>query len=204
MDTKNLDKLSDEKRLKVLNAGILCFSRSGYTKTAISEIAAEAGVSKAAIFHYFGTKENLYIFLFNYISDELLAGLMAIIAEGIDDFFECAIAFMQVRLQLCEKHPRMFELLRLHAQKTDYEETKKFGAIENEKIQKGISMLFAKVDWSRFQDCYDRNTISNLASWIETGCLAELDKTMTIEEVHTEMKRYLQIMKKAVYKPGFQ
>ena len=191
--------------MKVINAGILCFSKSGYEKTAISEIAAEAGVSKTAIFHYFGTKKDLYLFLFNYIADELVDGLSAIIAAGIEDFFECAIAYMKIRLRLCEKHPGMYELFRFHAEKRDYKDLEELGAdeIENEKIEKCVAMIFANVDWNRFQNCYDPKKISKLATWIETGCLSELGKTMTIEEVHSEMEQYLMIIKKAVYKPEY-
>ena len=142
MDTTNLDKVSDEKRLKVINAGILCFSRSGYKKTAISEIAKEAGISKTAVFHYFGTKKDLYMFLFNYIADELIKGVSEIIAEGIKDFFECATAYMKIRVRLCEKHPGMYELFRSNAEKRDYKDVEELGAIESERIEQCVSMIF--------------------------------------------------------------
>ena len=102
VNTENFDKLSDEKRLSIINAGILCFSRSGYKKTAISEIAEEAGISKAAMFHYFNTKKDLYVYLYNYMNEELFESLTTGIEKGIEDFFECASVYMQARLQLCK------------------------------------------------------------------------------------------------------
>lgn len=57
MNTENFEKLPTEKQYAVLNAAFSCFGRDGYKKTAMSEIASEAGVSKAALFHYFGTKK---------------------------------------------------------------------------------------------------------------------------------------------------
>jgi len=203
MSTENFDKLSDEKRLSIINAGILCFSRSGYKKTAISEIAEEAGISKAAIFHYFSTKKDLYIFLYNYINEELYKSLATGIEKGIEDFFECAAVYMQARLRLCKTHPGMYELFRMHAKKTGFDEIEELSKIAKKRVKKDVSMIFSKVNVNKFLDCYDLDKISKLVSWIETGCLTELAETMSIEEVHSEMERYLHIIKKAVYKPEY-
>jgi AcrR family transcriptional regulator len=53
-------RASEERKQRVLRAANLCFSRGGYQKTAVEEIAEEAGVSKGLVFVFFGTKESLF------------------------------------------------------------------------------------------------------------------------------------------------
>ena len=51
---------SIRKRLAVLQAAGSCFTRQGYKRTTVAQIAAEAGVSKGLVFHFFGNKEALF------------------------------------------------------------------------------------------------------------------------------------------------
>ncbi len=55
--------LPEEKQQMILNAGFHVFSQNTYRKSPMSEIAAEAGISKSLLFHYFRNKKELYLFL---------------------------------------------------------------------------------------------------------------------------------------------
>lgn len=55
--------LPAEKQQAILNAGYRVFSQNSYKKSPMSEIAGEAGISKALLFHYFRNKKELYLFL---------------------------------------------------------------------------------------------------------------------------------------------
>lgn len=57
--------LPEEKQKQIINAGFRVFSQNGYRKSPVSEIAAEAGISKSLLFHYFKNKQELYLFLWN-------------------------------------------------------------------------------------------------------------------------------------------
>lgn len=54
-----------ERQQKILNAGFRVLSQNSYKKSPMSEIAAEAGISKSLLFHYFQNKRELYLFLWN-------------------------------------------------------------------------------------------------------------------------------------------
>ena len=56
-------ELPQEKRRRMMNAGYRVFARNSYKKSPMSEIADAAGISKALLFHYFGNKQGLYMFL---------------------------------------------------------------------------------------------------------------------------------------------
>ena len=51
----------DERRRQILAAARRLFSERGYSAVSTTEIAAEAGVARGLINHYFGTKRELYV-----------------------------------------------------------------------------------------------------------------------------------------------
>ncbi len=57
--------LPREKQQAVINAGYRVFSQNAYKNSPMSEIAAEAGISKSLLFHYFRNKQELYLFLWD-------------------------------------------------------------------------------------------------------------------------------------------
>jgi AcrR family transcriptional regulator len=58
--------MDSTKRDTLLTVAMSKFAKNGYKKTTTDEIILEAGISKGLLFHYFGAKKDLYIFLFEY------------------------------------------------------------------------------------------------------------------------------------------
>jgi AcrR family transcriptional regulator len=50
----------DVTREAILAAGLRCFGRDGYRRTALDRVAREAGVSRAALYLHFTNKEELF------------------------------------------------------------------------------------------------------------------------------------------------
>ncbi len=198
-DTENFDKLSDEKRLAVINAGFICFGRDGFKKTAVSEIAREAGVSKASIFHYFGTKKELYVFLFNFACNAILEDM----TEGTEDFFESLFIGMRIKLRVMAKHPGLYDYLLSFMKEDDNALLAELTAVNMKNLQRGQAMLFAKVDWSRFKPEYDKTVIANMHRWVSEGCIRQYADTKSGEEIAAEEEKYLNILKKALYKEEY-
>ena len=61
--------LPEEKQSQILNAAYKVFAMNQYKKAPTSEIAAEAGISKSLLFHYFHNKLELYLFLWKHAAD---------------------------------------------------------------------------------------------------------------------------------------
>lgn len=51
----------DERRRQILQAAKALFSTRGYDAVSTAEVAAEAGVARGLINHYFGNKRDLYV-----------------------------------------------------------------------------------------------------------------------------------------------
>jgi len=56
----------------ITDAALKSFGTNGYKKSSISDIATGAGISKAMIFHYFGTKKALYLYLMDLCGNMLM------------------------------------------------------------------------------------------------------------------------------------
>ena len=80
--------LTEEKRLTILNAALQCFGKFGYEKASINDIAVAAGISKASIFQYFGNKQALYQYLFDYCAAQMKQAYNTSALEETTDFFD--------------------------------------------------------------------------------------------------------------------
>ncbi|WP_311029061.1 TetR/AcrR family transcriptional regulator [Mesorhizobium koreense] len=60
----------DDKREAILHRAAIVFARDGYDRASMAGLAAECGVSKALLYHYYASKEAL---LFGILSDHLQA-----------------------------------------------------------------------------------------------------------------------------------
>lgn len=56
-----------EKRVEdIFEAALQCFNEAGYTATTMKRIAVKAHLSKGGMYHYFGSKRELFLDLFRY------------------------------------------------------------------------------------------------------------------------------------------
>lgn len=50
----------ESKRAEILSAAARVFARQGYRGTSLQRVAAQAGIGKSSIYHYFATKQALF------------------------------------------------------------------------------------------------------------------------------------------------
>ncbi len=73
------------------------FAASGFARTTVRAIAAEAGVDPALVHHYFGTKDELFLAALELPVDPRQVLLPAVLAGDIDDAAERLVrAFLSV------------------------------------------------------------------------------------------------------------
>jgi AcrR family transcriptional regulator len=87
-----MPKVSEEhlaaRRRQILDAALVCFSRSGFHQTSMQQIFEESGLSPGAVYRYFKGKEEIV----QAIAEETLRGLGATLESGPrgspDELFE--------------------------------------------------------------------------------------------------------------------
>ncbi|MCK4666680.1 TetR/AcrR family transcriptional regulator [Candidatus Dependentiae bacterium] len=66
-----IDKAKQQQ--KIIHSAIKIFSKKGYTKTTIEEIAKNAKIAKGLVYYYFKTKEEIYLESLNSIRSQMKA-----------------------------------------------------------------------------------------------------------------------------------
>ena len=104
---KKFYSLPEDRQLKIINAGFRVFSRNTYKKSPMQEIAGQAGISKALLFHYFHNKKELYLFLWDQACRITTRYLSEYQCYEPDDLFEMMERGMRAKIYLMKKYPEM-------------------------------------------------------------------------------------------------
>ena len=106
MNEKFFD-LPEEKRQRIINAGYRVFARNSYKKSPMSEIAAEAEISKSLLFYYFHNKKELYLFLWEEGARITMEYLSRYRCYEPTDLFEMMERGMRAKLEIMRVYPNM-------------------------------------------------------------------------------------------------
>ena len=104
---KKFFNLTIEKQRKIIDAGFRIFSQNSYKKTPVSEIAAEASISKSLLFHYFRNKKELYLFLWEHAANLSIKVLNAEKCYEAGNLFDRMERGMEAKFKLIHRHPYM-------------------------------------------------------------------------------------------------
>lgn len=67
----------EETRTRLLDAARWCFAEYGYAGTSNRELAQRAGLTSGAIYHYFGSKHELYLAAYDEAQQRIFSGYAA-------------------------------------------------------------------------------------------------------------------------------
>jgi AcrR family transcriptional regulator len=74
--------MSDTTRSRaILATASRLFASRGYSQTTTAEIAREAGVAEGTLYHHFGSKDGIFLTLFDETMEGYLAGIEALLAR---------------------------------------------------------------------------------------------------------------------------
>lgn len=124
--------LPEEKQQKIINAGYRVFSRNSYRKSPMSEIAAEAGISKSLLFHYFRNKKELYLYLWESCAKMTMESLKKYGCYEQTDLFEMLYRGMKAKIRIMARCPDMGRF----AVKVFYERDPEVGPMIQESYRK--------------------------------------------------------------------
>jgi AcrR family transcriptional regulator len=75
--------MSDTSRSRaILATASRLFAEKGYSQTTTAEIAREAGVAEGTLYHHFGSKDGIFLTLFDETMEGFLSGIEEILAGG--------------------------------------------------------------------------------------------------------------------------
>lgn len=126
------------KRDAILNAALKEFSSQGYDKASTNIIAKEAGISKALMFHYVSSKQELFFVVYDYFSDSIRREYFEQMDFNERDIFARLQQSYLLQLKLTEKYPWILEFNKLSRDTNSEEINKKLQDKENRNMQTAI------------------------------------------------------------------
>jgi AcrR family transcriptional regulator len=90
----------DERRRLIIEVARREFARTGYVGTTNREIAEQAGITTGAIYHYFRSKKDVYLAVFEETDRVILARYREVTADPSLTFDEMVAGLLEVSSQL--------------------------------------------------------------------------------------------------------
>lgn len=203
---ENFLSLPLEKQNKIIDAALACFGTNGYKKASISDIAAAAGVSKALIFHYFGTKKALYLYLIEICGGILTNEINEKFDNSITDFFDRIKFLTDIEISVMKKHPAMLSFLdRVYFEKDDEVKADIKTILANGQGVNLRSRIFAGADTSKFKDGIDPELVMKILTLITDGYLSKMPVKTGIDfgALREEFDGFINLFKKNFYKEKY-
>jgi len=102
---------ADERRERILHAAQHLFAERGYEGTSAEAIAARAGVAKGLVFHYFGSKADLYLAAVADAAARLSAVFFAREDGPQPDLFQRLMNWTRRKALIFQEHPTLYGLV---------------------------------------------------------------------------------------------
>ncbi|MCX7922066.1 MAG: TetR/AcrR family transcriptional regulator [Clostridia bacterium] len=203
-------KLKPEKQEQIINAALKVFSRESYKQASTDEIVNAAGISKGALFHYFRSKKDLYLFLYDYVTKVLTDEYFGSIDLSERDILLRLQQMCLLKLSLLKKHPDMMNFAAKAFVEEDDEIKGNIMEKNKEITAKGYSNFQDNIDTSKLREDVDDQMALNIIRWTFEGYANKEQAALRnhpMDEVLfdkwiSEINGYIEIIRKCLYKGG--
>ena len=195
--------LPEEKQWKIINAGFRIFAHNSYKKAPVGEIAAEAGISKSLLFHYFHNKKEFYFFLWKKAAEITFTAMDEYKCYEPEDLFEAMYRGMYAKIKIMKEFPD----LGIFAIRSFYEKDSEVAGEVQEiyaavKSSRGFGAL-TNMDLSKFRDDLDLDMMQREMFLASEGYLWELlqrNVPLEPERIEKDFTKLLEFWKSVYYR----
>lgn len=195
--------LSDEKQSLIRNAALSCFSQHGYEKASINDIAKSAGISKASLFQYFGTKLNLYEYLIEYSSAQMKTAYQEQALYANRDFFDRVQQAMMMKMENLKKNPYIAAFIISAAKESSIEMPDSIKTLMQEGEDYMHNLMLRNTDLVKFKRPDDAPLLFRTLMHIGYGMVDEIESESDFDKIVYEMKSILKMLKSHFYKEEY-
>ncbi|QHQ61591.1 TetR family transcriptional regulator [Anaerocolumna sedimenticola] len=200
--------MEETKREALLAAAMSKFAKNGYKKTTTDEIIAEAEISKGLLFHYFGTKKDLYVFLFKYAYKIIMDDYYAQLDLKQRDVLKRLREMFLLKLKLTNKYPAILDFAASAYYEKDPAVSTEMNEYSNLLYFDARKELFKDIDYSLFKPGADIEKTLNvivftLRGYSESQASPEKrsnDYSKEQERYIKEIDEYIAVLRYAFYK----
>ena len=201
----NLDK---DKQDRIINAAIKEFAQKGYDNASTNEIVKEAGISKGLLFHYFGNKKQLYLFLFDYCIELITDEYFKKVNFKETDFFTRIRQAVMVKMEMLGTHPDIFKFIQEVFLEDSQEIKAEFDKKKQEMTHINMEKFYEGIDYSKFRDDVDLKKIIKIITWTFEKMSDEIlyqakstpNHEIDYQPILDETEEYFEVLKTCFYK----
>jgi TetR/AcrR family transcriptional regulator len=201
------ESIDSEKRERIINASMNEFAKKGYDNASTNEIVKNAQISKGILFHYFGNKKQLYLYIYQYTIDLFMKEYYEKINLEETDFLNRLVQVSNYKMNIVRRYPditRYFEVAYMEESQELKEEIEKI----NSSIRlETMNVIFKNIDKSKFIDDISADKIINIIICFFDGYNQQIIKKSKMtgvpidyDEAFKESNEYLKIFKDRFYK----
>lgn len=199
--------LEQTKREQIIRAAMKEFATQGYDRASTNNIVKEAGISKGSLFHYFGNKKNLYLFIYEYAIQTVLDNLWRKIDLEQKDVLARWRQVALLKIELIAQFPELFNFLVMATLSDINENAQTIQSTNEQKLQAFMQDFFADLDYSLFRPGIEVSRALEVISWtIEgfskklSGQIGDVPVTETdFDRIMQELDQYMQLLRDCFY-----
>ncbi len=208
MQTKIVE-LDSQRRDAILNAALKEFASQGYDNASTNVIAKEAGISKALMFHYVKSKQELFLYVYDYFNELLNKEYYSKIDYFEKDIFARLRLSYLLQIELLKQYPCILDFNKLSAMTNSDEINRE---LESRAKQKPSYEIFDGIDTSRFRQELDIGKCKQFILWVNIGFIDQiLNDIRNLQDCHPDYEQiaatlddYLQELQKVFYTPIYE
>lgn len=206
MLTKILD-LDPQRKDAILNAALKEFSSQGYDSASTNVIAKEAGISKALMFHYVRSKQELFLFVYDYFSDLIKKDYFELMDYTEKDILIRLRQSYLLQIKLSEKYPWIFEFHKLSHTTNSVEVNQELERRAHANHSSCYPKLFDEIDVTKFRKGLDIEKCKQFIYWSNIGFTAQIldeirnakNTTFNRDAIIKKLDEYFDELRKIFY-----
>lgn len=199
--------LEPQRRDAILNAALKEFALKGFDNASTNVIAKEAGISKALMFHYVNSKQELFLFVYDYFTELLNKEYFMKMDFKETDLFERLRQSYLLQIELLKQYPWIFEFSKLSNTTNSNEVNKELENKVNKKQLSCDNQIFERIDFSKFRAGLNIDKCKQFILWANVGFTNEIlddirnSQTSNLDDQHiiAALDEYFDELRKVFY-----
>ena len=194
MNDKFFD-LAREKQDRMINGAIEVFAKNGYKHASTDDMVKTVGVSKGLWFHYCGSKEGIYVFVYDYCVKYMLLELSTIVDENETDYFELIRQIAKTKIKVGRSYPYLTIFLETAAQEPEQALVAK--TAESRQIyEERVAAYLRTAEIENVSDKGRRERIKKMLDFTISSIIREKTaQAADAEAIFREIKAYIDLVR---------
>lgn len=194
MNDKFFD-LAREKQDRMINGAIEVFAKNGYKHASTDDMVKTVGVSKGLWFHYFGSKEGIYVFVYDYCVKYMLLELSTVVDENETNYFELMLQIAKTKVKVGQSYPYLTIFLEEAAREPQQALIEKTAA-SRQTYEERLDAYLKPAEIANVSDKGRRERIKQMLEYSISGIIREKTaQAAAADVIFREIKAYIDLMR---------